>query len=148
MGSGITVGARTQTLAALAALAFTDCSYAVVEGPPASRTTHLVPACTESRLPPALDTLFVLVGAYQVAVRPKDEVLEDLVIIAGSLWLGVFGTSAYYGFSKTAACSAARRQFAEHPPTPTARSVPIEPIPVGGEGQPCRQQSDCQPDPS
>lgn len=99
---------------ALAALVSTGCSYALVRRAGPDPEPRVWPHCTEHKVFPLIDTAYAaLAVAMTVALaNDKDEFAGLGLIVSVPMALG-FGSSAWYGWSGTAHCSAVREAY-EH----------------------------------
>ena len=104
------------TVVALAALSAGGCSWAFVNGPPPDHQHLPYIDCTSSNALPTLDVIISAIGALDAVGMLADGTggssasanKAQIGLLVGEA--AAFGTSAFYGYRKTAACRAAETE--------------------------------------
>jgi hypothetical protein len=141
----------------VASLSLVGCSVLFVRGPgdPTPTPAPIYPNCDESNAMPYIDAsiaaLYLLVAV--VALSDKNSLstssnssdAQASAVTAGLLAGGVFGTSAYIGFSRTSACHERRMQFMQTYGNQYYMPQPVyyPPQQPASEGQTCHPQLGC-----
>lgn len=106
-----------RVIALTVALALTGCSFIAVNGPDIAPGTMPMPDdidCSESRAAPIVDvvlgTLMVMgaISAFIDSRKPDGAPLSGEAALAIAAVAVVFGSSAYFGFSRTSECRRVR----------------------------------------
>ena len=137
-------------------LPLAGCSFIFVDGPSSSRPPMVYPSCDEERTMPAIDIVIAglygvgaLVGATADTTDDYDTTNDERAETVTGMLIGaaLFGASAWYGFSKTSSCRAARDQYRQQFGDPRMQPLPQQ-MPYAypsGEGQQCHPQAGCAP---
>ncbi len=118
-----------RALALLTSLALTGCSFLFASGPPAQHRQLPIFECTTSRAAPIVDTVFGVLQVVGIGITASQSVAEyneqnevtkggrdpiikrntsiGLNVVFGLMW----GLSAYTGYTRTAACRAAKNEL-------------------------------------
>jgi hypothetical protein len=108
--------AVSATLLGLLAVASTGgCSFLLADAPPARHSELPYFDCTSSRWLPNVDlTVAALYAVVAVTTLSQPSATRENDAVAGSLLLtGAFGSSAIFGYRRTAACREAKAELAE-----------------------------------
>ena len=111
------------------AVAVTGCSFPLVSGPPAQHADLPAFDCTESRLGPVLDSVWTgleLVNVALALARSDQSWAEQFggdppitrthVIPVYAVLAAIGAAGMYYGYTRTAACRAAKAELAGRTP--------------------------------
>src|SRR5205085_4568942 len=110
-------------------------------GPSSHRPKYVYPSCTESRAMPVVDTLITSLYLYVLAFGDDsaNATSRDEEVRTGLLGAALFGTSAYFGFTRTERCRVDHGRFVdEEKQRPPLRAGP------GVEGQTCHPHFGCE----
>ncbi len=110
---------------ALGALLFTTaggsagCSWVLTQPLPDKWDRSGTPVCSNSLVPPVVDSLFFLTySGVAIYVATQDVNYKALAVTSGLVQASLWFASAIYGYSKTSACQAALSDYTHgyHPP--------------------------------
>ncbi|MEO8705607.1 MAG: hypothetical protein ABI867_36590 [Kofleriaceae bacterium] len=138
----------SRVIAMAMAVATTGCSFLFVDGPSSSTPPAVYPSCDESRALPYVDAAIAIVYLVATAAAFSDSGSNDSTseVAPGSLAAAaVFGTSAWFGFSRTGNCKDRRAQYRAQYGDPRAPQQPMIWAYPSPEGQACHPQAGCAP---
>lgn len=130
-------------VAALVAVSFTGCSFALVRGPgDVENPPRVYPDCTDSLAWPVTDgilgLLFLAVGAnadgYDSSTDTYSSDTHDQQVASGLITAAAFVASAVYGYTRVSSCREARDQFTASAPQQNPYGYPGQyPQPYPGQ---------------
>ena len=116
----------------IAAVSSGGCSYLMVQGPPVGHDKMILVECNDSNALPIADAVLAgLGGLGAVAVLANSDGYPRGTIVVDLAWVGLFGSSAYYGFKRTGACSEAKDALRERKAAKPAPKTPSQVEPAG-----------------